>query len=99
GKELATSFNFTIDMIDRMSTINCAYMINISSQSVYSQQGDAFPTEKTKVSPENLYGMTKYAIEKMCELKCKENNMNIINVRLGSLAGPKFNERMINRFI
>lgn len=99
GIELAKSYDFTTKMIDNMKKANCCYMINISSQSVYSQQGTIFPTEETNVCPENLYGMTKYAIEKICKIRCQEQDMKLINIRLGSLASSEFDQRMINKFI
>lgn len=98
GKELATAFNFTENIIDQLAEKSCSHFINISSQSVYAQTGEDIQTEKSNVDPSNLYGMTKYAIERLVRLKAIQHNMRYVNVRLGSLVSPTFDQRMINRF-
>lgn len=73
-------------------------IINISSQSVYSQQRTAIATEETPVSLESPYAVGKYAVELMVESICKGSGTVYTNLRLASLIGPGFNQRIVNRF-
>lgn len=98
GHKLADFFETTISLINHLSKLNLKHFINISSQSVYAQFGDEIPTERGLVNPGNLYGMAKYAIEKISEQKCSYNDYKYTCIRLGSLASDIFDQRMINRF-
>lgn len=97
GKELATAFDFTEKLIEQLAN-KATHFINISSQSVYAQAGKEIQREISEVAPGNLYGMTKLAIESLVRLKTAQYNMKYVNIRLGSLASPTFDQRMINRF-
>lgn len=98
GETLAKAMFTTEKLINELMLKNCEYIINISSQSVYAQNGDYIKNEEDIVAPSNLYGITKLAIEQIVRLICTKYNMNYVNIRLGSLAGDKFDQRMINRF-
>ena len=98
GETLSNAIITTEQMIDSLSLFNCRYIINISSQSVYAQNGDEIQSEDNPVSPSNFYGITKFAIEQIVRLVCEKYGMNFINLRLGSLASTKFDQRIINRF-
>jgi|SRR5699024_5026429 len=75
-------------------------IINISSQSVYSQKKAAAATESTKISPESLYGMTKYSVERMISALCKAvKDIDYSHIRLGSLVNLEFKNRMTYKFI
>lgn len=73
-------------------------IINISSQSVYSQQRTEAATEDTPVCLENSYAVGKYAVELMLESICKGSRTVYTNLRMASLIGPGFNQRIVNRF-
>lgn len=98
GDVLAKTFQDTEKLIDESARLDTKIFINISTQSVYNQNGNAIQSEDSVVAPSNLYGMTKYAIEKIVEIKCNHCNMDFINIRLGSLTSEAFDQRMINRF-
>lgn len=98
GRELATAYDYTEELINQLSNYSIMYFVNISSQSVYAQSGTEIQTEESQVEPGNLYGMTKYAIEHLVKLACKNTEMKYTNIRLGSLASSTFDQRMINRF-
>src|SRR5699024_7081694 len=74
-------------------------IINISSQSVYTQKDKPLVTEESFVKPESLYGMTKYACERIVTLICEANDVNYTNIRLASLTGIDFDVRMTNKFV
>ena len=98
GKDLATAFEYTEMIMTELASKGIRVFINISSQSVYAQSGEEIQTETSAVEPSNLYGMTKYAIENLVRIKANQYDMKYVNVRLGSLASPTFDQRMINRF-
>lgn len=97
--ELAEGILFTEDALRKFKELNVKNIINISSQSVYSQIETEYVTEKSSVSPESLYGMTKYACERIVSIFCTENHIKYSNIRLASLMGLNFNVRLTNRFV
>ena len=76
-----------------------AAIINISSQSVYSQQRTEIATEETAICLESPYAVGKYAVELMLESICKGTETNYTNLRMASLIGPGFDQRIVNRFV
>lgn len=74
-------------------------VINISSQSVYSAKREAAATEETPVCLENTYAVGKYATELMLESLLQGTDIYFTNIRLASLIGPGFDQRIVNRFV
>ena len=72
-------------------------IINISSQSVYSQQRTETATEETPVCLESPYAVGKYAVELMLESICKGSETVYTSLRMASLIGPGFEQRIVNR--
>ena len=99
GRELASSLDFTNEFISFAAENGVGGVINISSQSVYSQKRKLAASESTSVIPESLYGVTKYATEILISNICENTNVPYTHLRLGSLAGQGFNARLTNRFI
>lgn len=100
-KELAKGLDFTERLIKDAIYFNISAIINISSQSVYSQKDKSLPDETATVAPESLYGMAKYASEKIVTVLCEgsDSKINYSNIRLASLAGVEFDVRMTNKFV
>lgn len=98
GEVLATTYNDTIETLRAVNEKKITKFINISSQSVYNQSGEKIPTEETAVCPTNLYGMTKYGIEKLIEVYTSDKSIEYTHIRLGSLIGIKYDKRLINNF-
>lgn len=98
-EELALGIPFTEQLIKESIRFGINNIINISSQSVYSQKDKEDVTEESDVRPENLYGMTKFACERVVAILSEEANINYSNIRLGSLTGINFDVRMTNRFV
>lgn len=73
-------------------------VINISSQSVYSQTEKDNTTEQSGISPESFYGMTKFAAERVVNAVCDER-LHYTNIRLASLVALNFDIRLTNKFV
>lgn len=97
--ELVKGILFAEKLVKYSNELNIGSIINISSQSVYTQKEKARTDENALISPETLYGMAKYACERLVESLCKENQINFSNIRLASLTGLDFNVRMNNKFV
>lgn len=74
-------------------------IINISSQSVYSQKREFSADENTEICLESPYAVGKYATELMLESICEDTEIKYTNLRMASLIGPGFNQRIVNRLI
>lgn len=74
-------------------------IINISSQSVYSSQRTRPASEDTALCLESPYAVGKYATELMLEVACKNSSTAYTNIRMASLIGPGFEQRIVNRLI
>lgn len=100
-RQLAVGLDFTEKLIKDAINFNIHSIINISSQSVYSQKDKSSPDETADVAPESLYGMAKYAAEKLVASLCEgsSNTVNYSNIRLASLTGIELEARMTNKFV
>ena len=72
-------------------------VINISSQSVYSQQRTEQATEETPLNLETSYAVGKYAAELLTNTLCAA--IPHTNLRLASLIGAGFDQRVPNKLI
>lgn len=98
GRTIADGLKY-IQRVFEAAVENCAAeIINISSQSVYSQQRTEAATEDTPICLESPYAVGKYAIELMLESICRGSKTRYINLRMASLIGPGFDQRIVNRF-
>jgi len=98
-----------IGMAEGLSYINKVFIyakkykakaiINISSQSVYSSIRKIPATEAASVCLENQYAVGKYATELMLDALCRDSEIKYTNLRMASLIGPDFEQRIVNRFV
>lgn len=72
-------------------------IINISSQSVYSQKREKPADESFPIVLESKYAVGKYATELLLNSLCL-NKIRHTNIRLASLIGAGFNQRITNKF-
>ena len=56
-------------------------------------------TEETPVCLESPYAVGKYAVELMLESICKGSGTKYTSLRMASLIGPGFDQRIVNRFV
>ena len=99
GTAVADGLKYIQRVFESAVECNASAIINISSQSVYSQQRTKVATEETEVCMESPYAVGKYAIELLLESVCKGKSTKYTNLRLASLIGPGFDQRIVNRLI
>lgn len=98
-EQLAAGLDFTENLIKDAIKKDITNIVNISSQSVYSQKNKSTPDELSIVAPQTLYGLAKYASEKIVSIICENANINYSNIRLASLNGIGLEARMTNKFV
>lgn len=91
----AQGMAFIARVFELASKASALAVINISSQSVYSQYRTEPADEATPLCLESQYAAEKYATELLCEAYCA--TLPHTNIRLASLIGPGFNQRIINK--
>ena len=73
-------------------------VINVSSQSVYSQKRVLPADENTVLCLESKYAVGKYATELLVNAICGKAVLHT-NIRLASLIGAGFDQRIVNRLV
>ena len=99
GAAIADGLKYIQRVFESAVESRAAAIINISSQSVYSQQRTEAATEETPVCLESPYAVGKYAVELMLESICKGGKTRYTSLRMASLIGPGFDQRIVNRFV
>ena len=99
GSALAQSIDFTKRIFEYAAAAGVKRVINISSQSVYGNYRTAASSEKSPVDPHDLYAVAKYSCEKIGEVIFAGKNTQFVNVRMASLVGLPYPERIINKMI
>ena len=99
GIEMADGLRYIQCLFNRAKKCQVKAVINISSQSVYSQKREESATEETPVCLESSYAVGKYATELMLESVFHGTKIAFTNLRMGSLIGPGFDQRIVNRFV
>lgn len=99
GNDLAESVEFSQKIFEMALQGKVRRVINISSQSVYGNYRVTPSKEEDPVAPNDLYGMAKHACEKIGNLIFADSDTQFINIRLASLAGLAYPERIINKMV
>lgn len=99
GVGLADGLKYIQEVFLRSRQAHARAVINISSQSVYSQKREEIATEVTPVCLESPYAVGKYSTELMLDSVCQETDVLYTNLRMASLIGPGFDQRIVNRFV
>lgn len=73
--------------------------INISSQSVYGSYRETPSYEINNLNPEDVYALTKCLIEDIGWALAKDTPLKLTSIRLASLIGVEYPERVINKMI
>ncbi len=94
GRKLAEGMDYLQRVFAAAGASNVGSVVNISSQSVYSQSRTEPAHEDTPVCLESKYAVAKYASEQLLEAYCDDKPHT--NIRLASLIGPGFDQRFIN---
>lgn len=99
GTVIADGLKYIQSVFEKSVEGNAAVIVNISSQSVYSQKRTEAATEETPVCLESPYAVGKYAVELMLESICRGSKTRYTNLRMASLIGPGFDQRIVNRLV
>lgn len=97
GRQLARGMKFISWLFQEASRRGTRAVVNISSQSVYDQYRTEPATEETPACLESPYAVAKYATELMLNCSCARSPHT--NIRLASLIGPGFDQRVVNKMI
>ena len=93
--ELSTSLQFTHEVAKLCSAQKIPTIINISSQSVYSDQSHGQLLDETSaIAPPTRYGLAKFSSELILS---NLRYTNSINIRLGSLIGKGMEVRALHK--
>lgn len=95
--EIADGLSFIQSVLSNAVDGGVRSVVNISSQSVYSQKRTEAATEDTKPCLESTYAIGKYASELLTDSIC--GKLRHTNLRMASLLGVGFEPRLVNRFI
>lgn len=98
GTCLANGLKYSYDLITCAVEHGLKALINISSQSVYSQRRSIPADENAEVCLESKYALGKYATELFVNSICGKSVLHT-NIRLASLIGKGFDQRIVNRLI
>lgn len=99
GTEVADGLRYIQQVLLAAVRHGAAAIINISSQSVYSQKREEAASESAPICLESPYAVGKYAVELTLEALCGGSETAYTNIRMASLIGPRFSQRITNRFV
>ena len=97
GTKMAEGLRFIAEILNAAVDGGVGAVINISSQSVYSQQRTEPATEETPLNLEGKYAVGKYAAELLTNTLCAA--VPHTNLRLASLIGAGFDQRVPNKLV
>lgn len=97
GAQIATGLRYLADICREAKESQVKSVINISSQSVYSETRDAPAYEDTELNLETKYAVGKYAMELMTNTVFLD--IPHTNLRMASLIGRNFDQRLVNKFV
>ena len=98
GMDIADGLKYIKNVFKSAVENRAKFIINTSSQSVYSQHRSYVATENTPLVLEDSYAVGKYAVELLLESICEGTDTKYTNLRMASLIGPGFDQRIVNRF-
>ncbi|MDO5702341.1 MAG: NAD(P)-dependent oxidoreductase [Lachnospiraceae bacterium] len=99
GPGMAEGLKYIRRVFEKAALFGAEAVVDISSQSVYSQKRTGPADESEPVCPENSYAVAKYAVEEMLEGICGNKGPAVCHVRMASLIGPAFDQRIVNRLV
>ena len=97
GCQLADGMDYLQRLFAIAGSSQVGAVVNISSQSVYSQTRTEPAREDTPVCLESKYAVAKYASEQLLEAYCGDKPHT--SIRLASLMGPGFDQRVVNKMV
>lgn len=92
---MASGMRYLEDIAKSIDGFGFGAVVDVSSQSVYSQFRSQPATERTEVCLESKYAVAKYATEMLFDSYC--HNAPCTHIRLASLIGAHFDQRLPNK--
>ena len=99
GTDMADGLSYISRLFFQCKKYKAKAIINISSQSVYSQKRELPADENTEICLESSYAVGKYATELLLDSIFADTEINYTNLRMASLIGPGFDQRIVNRLV
>lgn len=97
GDDFAEGLEYVKGILQSVVEQGVGAVINISSQSVYSSKRKYPASEEAIIQLDSMYAVGKYATELLTQSICKE--IPYTNIRMGSLIGPGFDQRVTNKLV
>ncbi len=97
GSKMADGLTKNFGMILKAKESGADAIINVSSQSVYDQKRTCAAKESDKPCTDSMYAVGKYCSEMYCNEVFKD--IRHTNIRLASLIGVGYDQRIANRLI
>lgn len=97
GLSLANGLDYISALYKEAVCMNVKSVVNISSQSVYSSQRQTAADESEAVNLESKYAVGKYAVELLTNSIF--SGIPHTNIRMASLIGVGFDQRITNKFV
>jgi nucleoside-diphosphate-sugar epimerase len=97
GAEMAAGVKATNELLAAAACGGVGAVVNVSSQSVYDRARTEPADEATPLAPATDYGRAKVEQEKVVAALFPPGRFT--SVRLGSLVGPGFDVRVMNKFV
>lgn len=96
GFEMAEGLGYIESVLRRIARSRVRTLINISSQSVYDPARSGAASEDCAPCLTTPYAVGKYMTERLADALCEQ--IPHTSLRMSSLIGPGFNQRIVNRF-
>lgn len=97
GAGFSQGLFFIQKVIEKAANDKVGSVINISSQSVYDQSRETPADENTDIILDTKYAVGKYCSELFVNSVCR--NIRHTNLRMASLIGAGFDQRITNKFV
>ena len=99
GEGVADGIKYNQALFEASVDQGAEAIINISSQSVYASNRKEPASEASPLFLDSSYAVGKYAAELLLESICKGKGIGFTSIRLASLIGPGFHQRIVNKLI
>lgn len=97
GLDMANGLDYLSRLYTAVAGAGIGGVINVSSQSVYSQRRSSAAHETDRLCLESSYAVAKRASELLLDAACP--CIPHVHIRLASLIGPGFNQRLTNKMM
>ncbi len=97
GQQTSKGLDFVTDILGLEAAGGVGAIVNVSSQSVYGESRTYCADEFSPVILDSKYAVGKFMMEKMTSII--SNDIAHTNIRLASLIGEEFDQRIVNKLI